>query len=80
MFESTVGNGANKLGLQQEIAEAGRVDANVAAFGAGDGQVALLLLAVGNCAICASRNSLVGLELLIGVVDEILFGGHCGWW
>jgi hypothetical protein len=69
MLESAVGNGPDKLVLQQEVAETGRMDADVAAL--------LLAGRVGGseAALCRSctavRRRLRRLDLLIGVVDEI---------
>lgn len=72
MFETAVADGSQKLGLQQKVAEAGRVDAGVAALlvdmVVGDSELALLAVSGG--------GGLVGVELLIGVVDEIVLGRH----
>ena len=74
MFEATVRDRSNKLVLEQKVAETGRVDAHVAA---------LLVCAcvVGSetalrCTRSAVGGRLGGLDLLIGVVDEILLVGH----
>lgn len=83
MFEAAVGNGAQKFTLQQEITEAGGVDTDVAALlvgaATGDSQVTFLV----GIAICGSRRSsssrgCCGLQLLVGVVDEIFFVRHDG--
>lgn len=80
MLESTVGDCAKKFGLQQEVAETSRVNTDVTALGAGcttaDSQVSLLFLSVGDGAISSSCRGFGGLKLLVGVVDEILFGRH----
>lgn len=87
MFESAIGNSTQKLGLEQEIAESGRVDADIAALlvgtSAAHSQVALLGRRGGTAissGVAGSRGGGIGgfggLELLVGVVDEILFGGH----
>lgn len=73
MLETTVGDGADKLRLQQEIAETSGVDADIGtllvdAIGSGS----LGLFAVGG------RGSLLSLKLLVGVVNEILFSRHVG--
>lgn len=81
MLESVSLDSAEKFGSQQEVAEASRMDADVAALGcrlcAG---FALLLLAVcaSGSAIGASGDSIGRLDLLVGVVDEVFFGGHGG--
>lgn len=76
MFETAVGNSAKELGLEQEVAETGRVNTDVAALlvdiVAGS---ELALLAVGG-----SSGGLVAADLLIGVVDEILLVGHDDVW
>ena len=71
MFESTVANGPQKLGLQKEVAETGRVNTDIAALFiniAAGGEIALLAV--------RGRSGLGGLDLLIGVVDEIFFTRH----
>lgn len=74
MFETAVGNGTQKLRLEQEIAETGRVNADIGALlvdiVASGGSIGLLAVGRG--------RGLVGRELLIGVVDEILLGRHVG--
>lgn len=76
MFETAISNGAQKLGLQQEITESSGVNADVAALlvdGAAGG--CLSLLSVGS----GSGGGLVGgANLLIGVVNEILLVRHVG--
>lgn len=75
MLETAVADSADKLGLEKEIAETSRVDADVGtllvdvASRSGGG---LSLLAVG------SGGGLVGTDLLVGVVNEVLLGGHDG--
>lgn len=74
MLEAAVGNGAKKFGLQQEVAEAGRVDADIGTLLCVDslaGGDSLGLLAVGG------SGGLV-VELVVGVVDKIFLGRHVG--
>jgi hypothetical protein len=77
MFEAAIGNSAEKFWLQEEIAETGGVDADIAALlidaVAGSGKVTFLRASGGG-------GGLVGVELLVGVVDEILFGRHDDGW
>ena len=76
MLETAVGDGAKKFGLQQEVAETSGVDADIGALLGVDslaGGDSLSLLAVGG-----SGGLIV--ELVVGVVDEILFGRHDGGW
>jgi len=72
MLETAVGNSAQEFGLQQEVAEASRMDADVGALLvdilAGGGSVALLAVGGGGSGFVV--------ELVIRVVDEILFGRH----
>lgn len=70
MLETAVGDGANKLGLEQEIAEASRVDTDVAAL--------LVDVVAGSELGLLGRRSggLVAADLLVRVVDEILFVRH----
>lgn len=82
MLETAVGDGPKKLRLQEEVAKAGGVDADIATLlvgtAAGDGQVALL----SGIAIGGGRggggggSSIGGGQLLVGVVDEIFFVRH----
>lgn len=76
MLETAVTDRAEELRLQQEVAEAGRVDADITALlvdvSAGS-ELALLSVRVRG-----RGGGLVGVELLIGVVDEIFFGRHFG--
>lgn len=75
MFETAISDGADQLWLEQEVSEAGRVGASVATLGlitnSGSG-CSLLRSAIG-------RWSLSGLELIVGVINEILFGRHGEW-
>jgi hypothetical protein len=84
MLESTVGDGSEKFRLQEEVTEACRMDADIAAFliciAARNGEITLL-----GCPVCGSRISnaggIVGLQLLVRVVDQIFFMSHgvcCG--
>lgn len=72
MLEAAVGNSAQEFGLQQEVAEASRMDADVGALLvdilAGGGSVALLAVGGGSGGFVV--------KLVVGVVDEIFFGGH----
>lgn len=73
MLEATVADGTEKLRLEHEVAETGRVDANVAALlinGAARGELGLLAVGGG--------GGLRRLDLLIGVVDEIFLVRHGG--
>lgn len=73
MFETAVGDGANQLGLQKEVAETSRVNADVGTFLVDAvASRSLSLLAVGG------RGGLLGLELLVRVVDQILLSRHVG--
>jgi hypothetical protein len=83
MFETAIGNRTKQLGLEQEIAETGRVNTDVTTLlvgtAAGHSQVALLggSGAIGSVGRGGSGDCwLCGLELLVGVVDEIFLGGH----
>lgn len=83
MFEAAVSDGAQEFVLQQEVAETSRVNADIAALLVGaatrHGQVTLLLrVAVGSGGSSSSRGGRGGSELLVGVVDEILFVRHGG--
>lgn len=69
MLETAIADGTEKLRLQEKVAEAGSVDADIAALlvdvvTAGGGSVGALLAVGGG-------GGLVGLKLLIGVVDEV---------
>lgn len=73
MLETTVGDGADKLRLQQEIAETSGVDADIGTLlvdAVGSGSLGLLAVGRG--------GSLLSLKLLVGVVNEILFSRHGG--
>lgn len=80
MLETAVGNGAKKLGLQQEITETSRVYTNVTALGgsarSGGGAICLLCVTIGSGGVSGGGGGLSGLKLLVGVVDEILLGRH----
>jgi len=79
MLESAIRDRTEELWLQKEIAKAGRVYSDVAAFlagfTAGDGEVALVLWG-GGCSAVGGCFS--GLNLLIGVVDQVFFVRHGG--
>jgi hypothetical protein len=72
MFETAIGDGAKKLGLQEKVTETRRVDADIGALLidilCGRSRVGLL-------AIGGGAGGLV-VELVIRVVDQILFGRH----
>ena len=83
MFEAAVSDGAQEFVLQQEVAETGGVNADIAALlvgaATGHGEVALLLrVAVGISGSSSGRGGRGGAQLLVGVVDEILFVRHGG--
>lgn len=73
MLETAVADGAEELRLEHEVAEAGGVDADIAALlvdGAARGELGLLAVGGG--------GGLRRLDLLVGVVDEILLVRHGG--
>lgn len=75
MLKTAIPDGAKQFGLQKEIAETSRVNADVAALLvdiAASSELALLSVGRGG-------GGLVGVDLLIGVIDEILFVRHFGW-
>lgn len=78
MFETAIGDGTKKLGLQQEIAETSRVNTNVATLlirsTTGNCKLALLGTSIGSSSNNWRRN--LWLKLLVGVVDEILLSRH----
>lgn len=75
MLETAIGDGAKKLGLQEKVAETRRVDANIGALLVDIlcGRSRVGLLAIGG------RASGLVVELVIRVVDQILFGRHGDW-
>ncbi len=79
MFETAIGDGSEQFAFEQEISEARGMDADIAAFAffcrftPANGQVALLR---GSVSRAGGSRSFGGLKLLVGVVDEILFGRH----
>lgn len=80
MLEPAVRDGLHDLRLQEEVAEAGAVNADVRAFtlgtGSSDCQVAFLAFATGSCRGAIGGGC--GLNLLIGVVDQVFLAGrHC---
>ena len=72
MLETAVGNSAQEFGLQQEVAETGRMNADVGAL------LVDILASSGGVALLAVGSGSGGfvVKLVVGVVDEILFGGH----
>lgn len=73
MLETAVGDGANQFRLQKEVAETGGVDANIGTLLVdGITSRSLGLLAIGG------GGGLLGFQLLVGVVDEILLSRHFG--
>lgn len=83
MFETAVGDSTKKLGLQQEIPKTRGVYADITSLRfvcvvSGDCQVAFLLFTVRSSTRRACSGRICGLELLVGVIDEILFVGHFG--
>ena len=75
MFEATVRNCSYKLVLEQEIAETGRVDADIAALLVTSVASSEASLGSSPATICGH----LGGDLLVGVVDEIFLVRHGGW-
>lgn len=80
MLEAAVRNGAKQLRLQQEVAESSGVNANITALrlvcgSSGYCEVTFLCSTVGLGCSCG-RRGLVGLQLLVGVVNEIFLVRH----
>lgn len=79
MLEAAVRDSLEKLWFQEEVAETGRVDTDVASLGLVAGssaEVALLGIAIGGS---STGSAISWLELLVGVIDKIfLAGGHDG--
>lgn len=74
MLETAVGNGAEQLGLEEEIAETGRMNTDVAALLVdivAGGELALL-------AVGGGRGGIVATDLLVGVINEIFLVRHAG--
>ena len=76
MFETGVGDGAKQLGLQKKVAEASRVDTDIAALlvSASGGSVGLFTIA--RSVSSGGRDVVIDLHLLIGVVDELVLVIH----
>jgi hypothetical protein len=74
MFEATVRDCSHELVLEQEVAETGRVDADVAAL------LVACSVTGGKATLCgggiAVGGRLGGLDLLVGVVDQVLLVRH----
>lgn len=87
MLETAIGDGTQKLSLEKEVAEARRVNANIAALLiraiSGNSQITLLSCGTVGCrgGSCGGGSRIGGLKLLVGVVDEILLVRHVenGW-
>jgi hypothetical protein len=75
VLETAVGDGLQKLRLEQEIAERGAVHTGVGALRVGCASRGGILLSI---AVGGGRGGVSGLKLLVGVVDEILLGRHVG--
>lgn len=76
MLETAVGGGADQLRFEQEITEGRGVDADIAAV-LGRGVVAGLRSCLGSISISGTLLGRGGIvELVVRVVDEILFGRH----
>lgn len=79
MLETAVGDGAEKLWLQQEIPETSRVNADIAALlvcvAPRDGQVALLCRS-SVCGCWRRRRCIVCWEFLVRVVNKVFFVRH----
>lgn len=82
MLEAAVGNSAQKLSLEQEVAETSRVDTDVAALLVGaatrNSQIALLVVIAVGCSGGGSGGGNGRLKLLVGVIDQIFFVRHDG--
>jgi hypothetical protein len=76
MFEATVRDCSYELVLEQEVAETGRVDADVAALLVACSVTGGDAAFVRSCAAVGRRIS--GLDLLVGVVDEVFLVRHDG--
>jgi len=74
MLESAVGDGSHERVLQQEVAETGGVNADVAALLLA-GRIGRSETAFCGCGV-AVGGRLDWLDLLIGVVDEIFLVRH----
>lgn len=73
MFETAIGNRTEKFRLQQKVAETSRVNTDIGTLLVDIlGSSGIRLLAVGS----GSGGLLV--ELVVGVVDEILLSRHVG--
>lgn len=85
MLETAIGDGTQKLSLEQEVAETRRVNADIAALlvgaATGDSQVTLLSCSTVGCrGGSCGRRGIGGLKLLVGVVNEILLVRHVERW
>lgn len=83
MFEAAVSDGAQKFVLQQEVAETGGMNSDVAALLVGTaarhGEIALLLrITISGGGGSSSGGRRGGTELLVRVIDEILLVRHGG--
>lgn len=81
MFEAAVGDGAQKLSFEEEVTETGGVNSDVTALlvgaAAGDSQITLLVgVAVGCSGGGSGGGGRGGLELLVGVIDQVFLVRH----
>lgn len=74
MFEATIRDRSHELVLQKEVAETGRVNADIAALLVASGVTSSE--ATLSCGSVAVGGRLGRLNLLVGVVDEVLFVRH----
>jgi hypothetical protein len=77
MFEATVRDRSNELVLEKEVAETGRVDADIAALLVASRVVCGETTGGGRGAAVGGR--LILGKLLVGVVDQVLLVRHGGW-
>lgn len=71
MLETAIGDSAENLRLQEEITESSGVDADIRAL--------LVDTIASGCSVgllAVGGSGVIGGDLLVGVIDEILFGRH----
>lgn len=76
MLETAVRDSLEKLRFQEEVAEAGGVNTNIAALcflACCGGRIALLRIAIGGS---SAGGALSRLQLLVGIIDEIFLAGR----